>query len=88
MKVNQGQLVGIVGPVGAGKSSLLAALLGWFDFDDFRRICMDLDEFRWIQMSSDGFVWVQMSSDIFRFRFEWKRWIEMDSDRLRWNQID
>merc|ERR1719400_1457572 len=28
LTVNQGQLVGIVGPVGAGKSSLLAALLG------------------------------------------------------------
>ena len=29
LAVSQGQLVGIVGPVGAGKSSLLAALLGW-----------------------------------------------------------
>ena len=28
LTVRQGQLVGIVGPVGAGKSSLLAALLG------------------------------------------------------------
>ena len=29
--MSQGQLVGIVGPVGAGKSSLLAALLGESD---------------------------------------------------------
>ena len=34
MTVNQGQLVGIVGPVGAGKSSLLAALLGLSDWLD------------------------------------------------------
>ena len=31
LTVSQGQLVGIVGPVGAGKSSLLAALLGESD---------------------------------------------------------